>query len=291
MKKLILSACLLLAMTGMTKAQDAYLDCCNAGDQCMSNMDFKGAIVQYVKALELDTEHSDYTTAQSLGFCYEQTEEWQKAGDAYKDSFMRGNYDAGVINNMRRCYESAQCTDCLKQAYTEIGEAFPDQEQAMAKRLFNIYNKENDYANCFKCTEIMLQNPDLTDENKLKYLKNAASFALKMDSTDIAESYYDKVLELVPNDADIHKALGYGLYNQIQKIDRNAKSTYEAKQKQGKATQHDYSTMLTATKRATLKYGPKAVEHLKIANQTLKDADITKVIAQLQNNITAYSNR
>ena len=290
MRKLFLSALCALCAAGMN-AQTTYLEYCNAGDECFSKEDYKGAIENYIKALELDTERSDYTTAMQLGSCYEQTEQWQLAGDAFKDSYMRGNYDAGVINNMRRCYETAGCTDCLKKAYNEIAAAYPEQQYAMAKRLYNLYVKEQDNAGSLRCLETMLQDPELTDENRLKYLKNAASFALKMDSTDIAETYFEKVLEIVPNDADIHKALGIGLYNQIGNIDKNAQAAYSAKQKAGEATRHDYSMMLTATKRATLKYGPKAVEHLKIANQTMKDPEITKIIAKLQNNIAAYSSR
>jgi tetratricopeptide (TPR) repeat protein len=290
MKKLFLFAASALFALGMN-AQTTYLEYCNAGDACFSNSDFKGAIENYIKALELDSTKTDYTTAMQLGSCYEQIEDWQKAGDAFKDSYMRGNYDAGVINNMKRCYETVGCTDCLKNAYNEIAETYPDQQYAMAKRLYNLYIKEQDNANSLKCIETMLQDPEITEENRLKYLKNAASFALKLDSTDIAESYYEKVLEIVPNDADIHKALGIGLYNQIGNIDKNAKAVYAAKQKAGNASRHDYSVMLTATKRATLKYGPKAVEHLKIANQTMNDPEITKIVAKLQNNIAAYSNR
>jgi len=278
-----------LCFAWAASAQSTYLEYANAGDACMNNQDYAGAITNYTKALELDTEKSDYTTAQTLGYCYEQTGEMQKAAEAYKESFLRGNYDTNIINNMRNCFEAAKNTDGLKKAYEEIATAYPEQELAMAKRLYNLYAKEGDNANCLKYTEVMLTDPDISPENQLKYLKNAASFALKMDSTDIAESYYEKVLAIVPNDADIHKALGFGLYNQIQKIDRNARAVYEAKQKNGKVTQHDYSTMLTATKRATLKYGPKAIEHLKIVNQTAKDPEVSKVIAQLQNNIAAYS--
>lgn len=91
-----------------------------------------------------------------------------------------------------------------------------------------------------------------------------------------------------PENADIHKALGYGLYNNIQKITQRAQNTYNAK-KNDKNARHYYSEMQTATKRATLKYGPKAIEHLKIANQTLKDPQITDVISKLSNNIAAYN--
>jgi len=283
----ITTLCLAAAMT--LQAQTTAVDFANAGDAAISAQDYPKAIECYVKSLELDTERIDFTTALQLGFCYEQTQEWQKAGDAYKESYFRGNDDPAVLNSMKRCYESAQCTDCLKQGYMEVAEKYPEQLIPMTKRLYNIYNKENDYNNLLKCCETILDDPDISDDNRLKYLKNAASFALKMDSTDIAESYYEKVLAIVPNDADIHKALGFGLYNQINRIDANAKAAYTAKQKQGKVTQHDYSMMLTATKRATLKYGPKAIEHLQIANQTLHDADVTKVIAQLQNNIKAYN--
>lgn len=285
---------LLAIMAGLTmtaNAQTTYLEYANAGDACMSKEDYKGAAENYEKALELDEDHSDYTTAMQLGSCYEQLGDMTKAGDAYKESFLRGNYDAGVINNMRNCYEKANCTDCIKKGYSEIAKAFPEQEIPMAKRLYNIYIKEGDNEGMLKCCEIMLNDPDVTDENRLRYLKNAAGCALKLDSADLAETYYERVLEIAPNDADIHKALGYGLYNQITKIDRAAKAAYEAKQKQGKATQHDYSAMLTATKRATLKYGPKALEHLRIANETLKDPEITKVISQLANNVKVYGSR
>lgn len=291
MKKTLTLLGMMAAFAFTTNAQSTYLEYANAGDECMSKEDYQGAADNYIKALELDTDRSDYTTAMQLGLCYEQLTEWQKAGDAYKESLMRGNDDTGVINNMRRCYEEAKCTDCLKTAYTEIAEAFPEQQVPMARRLYNIYIKEGDNAGMLRCCEIMLTDPDITEENKLKYLKNAAGSALKLDSTDLAETYYERVLEIAPNDADIHKALGFGLYNQITKIDRNAKAAYEAKQKQGKATQHDYNAMLTATKRATLQYGPKALEHLRIANQTLNDPEISKVISQLANNVKVYSSR
>lgn len=270
-------------------AQTTSLDFANAGDECMRKEDYKGAIENYVKSLSLDTERIDYTTALQLGYCYEQTQEWQKAGDAYKDSYLRGSYDASVLNNMKRCYETAQCSDCLKDAYKAIADFDPQQTIPMTKRLYNLYVNDNDYYNLIQCCETILTDQEMSQENRLKYLKNAAGFALKIDSTDMAEDYYERVLAIVPKDADIHKALGFGLYQQINKIDANAKALYKSKQKQGKVTQHDYSTMVTATKRATLKYGPKAIEHLKIANQTLHDAEVTKVISQLQNNITAYS--
>lgn len=287
MKKIsMLAAAALMALSA--HAQTA-LDLANAGDECMRKEDYKGAIENYVKSLELDMERIDYTTAMQLGYCYEQTQEWQKAGDSYKDSYLRGSYDPAVINNMKRCYESAQCNDCLKDAYIAIAEFDPEQKLPMTKRLYNLYVKENNYNKLLECCETILTDDTMNDENRLKYLKNAASFALKMDSTDIAESYYEKVLAMVPDDADIHKALGFGLYQQISRIDTNAKAAYSAKQKNGKVTQHDYSVMITATKRATLKYGPKAIEHLKIANATLHDAEVSKVIAQLQNNIAAYS--
>lgn len=282
---------LMTALAFSLNAQSTYIDFANAGDACMSNEDYKGAAENYEKALELDTERTDYTTAMQLGLCYEQLGEMQKAGDAYKDSFMRGNFDTGIINNMRNCYDKAGCSDCLKSSYKEIATAFPEQEYAMAKRLYNIYIKESDNAGMLECCEIMLKDPDITEENRLKYLKNAVGSALKLDSTDLVESYYERILEINPNDADIHKAMGYDLYNQINKIDRSAKAAYEAKQKQGKGTQHDYSTMLTATKRATLKYGPKALEHLRIANETLKDPEISKVISQLANNVKVYGSR
>ena len=55
-----------------------------------------------------------------------------------------------------------------------------------------------------------------------------------------------------------------------------------------KNAQHYYSEMQTTTKRATLNYGPKAIEHLKIANKTLNDPDVAKIIGQLENNVAAY---
>ena len=291
MKKLILLAASAI-ITLSANAQNAYLDYCNAGDACVNNQDYKGAIENYVKALELDADHQDYTTAMQLGTCYEQTEEWQKAGDAYKESYLRGNYDAGVINNMRRCYETAQCTDCIKSGYLEIAAAYPDQAPAMAKRLYNIYVKEGDNAKCLECTETMLTDPELTDENRLKYLKNAASFALKMDSIDIAQSYYDKVLEIVPDDPDIHKAIGTSLYNQIKKNKKHYADIYEAKKKAGsKHPLQDYADMNKGIKPVTMKYAPIAIEHLKIVTAQQPDAELTKMINDLYSDMAVFTKK
>ena len=71
MKKLFLTAACALFAAGLN-AQTTYLEYCNAGDLCFSKEDYKGAIENYIKALELDTEKSDYTTAMQLGSCYEQ---------------------------------------------------------------------------------------------------------------------------------------------------------------------------------------------------------------------------
>jgi hypothetical protein len=94
------------------------------------------------------------------------------------------------------------------------------------------------------------------------------------------------VLAITPNDADVHKALGYACYNNIKNTTAAAQSRYKALG--NKATSHDFSVMQTATKRVTLSQGPKAIEHLTIANKTLNDAQITSVISSLRQNIAAY---
>lgn len=291
MKKITLLT-MMAAMAMTAGAQTTYLEYANAGDACVSKEDYAGAAENYVKALELDADHTDYTTAQQLGFCYEQLNEWQKAGDAYKDSYMRGNYDAGIINNMKRCYETAGKNDVLKQAYIDIAEAYPEQKPAMAKRLYNIYLKENDNQKLIECCEEMLQDPDLTEANKLKYLKNAAGFALKMDSTDIAQSYYEKVLAIVPDDPDIHKAIGTSLYNQIKKNKKKYTDIYEAKKKAGsKHPLQDYADMNKGIKPVTMKYAPVAIEHLKTANAQAADPEISKMINDLYSDMAVFNKK
>lgn len=291
MKKITLLT-MMAAMAMTAGAQTTYLEYANAGDACVSKEDYAGAAENYVKALELDADHTDYTTAQQLGFCYEQLNEWQKAGDAYKDSYMRGNYDAGIINNMKRCYETAGKNDVLKQAYLDIAEAYPEQKPAMAKRLYNIYLKENDNQKLIECCEDMLQDPDLTEANKLKYLKNAAGFALKMDSTDIAQSYYEKVLAIVPDDPDIHKAIGTSLYNQIKKNKKKYTDIYEAKKKAGsKHPLQDYADMNKGIKPVTMKYAPVAIEHLKTANAQAADPEISKMINDLYSDMAVFNKK
>lgn len=283
---------LMAGMAMTANAQTTYLEYANAGDACMSNEDYKGAAENYVKALELDTDHTDYTTAMQLGTCYEQLGEMQKAGDAYKESYMRGNYDNGIINNMRNCYEKGNCMDLLKQSYNEIAEAFPEQAPAMAKRLYNIYLKEGDNTKLIECCEKMLADPDLTEENQLKYLKNAAGFALKMDSIDMAQSYYEKVLAISPNDPDIHKAIGSSLYNQIKNNKKKYTDIYEAKKKAGsKHPLQDYADMNKGIKPVTMKYAPIAIEHLKTANSQKPDPENTRMINDLMSDMAVFNKK
>lgn len=291
MKKITLMA-LMAAMAMTVGAQTTYLEYANAGDACMSNEDYKGAAANYEKALEMDADKSDYTTAMQLGLCYEQLGEMQKAGDAYKESYLRGNYDNGIINNMRNCYEKAGCTDVLKQSYQQIAEAFPEQGPAMAKRLYNIYLKENDNPKLIECCEKMLADPDVTPDNRMKYLKNAAGFALKMDSTDLAQSYYEKILAIAPDDPDIHKAIGSSLYNQIKNNKKRYTDIYEAKKRAGsKHPMQDYADMNKGIKPVTMKYAPIAIEHLKIANSQNPDPENTRMINDLQSDMAVFTKK
>lgn len=286
MKKLFLCAAI-AAMAGSMQAQ-TLAEFANKGDAAMSDGKYQEAIENYVKAQELDTDNTDYMTAFQLGSAYLQIGENEKAGDAFKASLLKGNYDQGVITNMKNAYEAANKPELVKKAYIDIKTANPAQTLAMDSKLYFIYSKEKDWENALPCCLTILNDPDISQDKQIKYYKYAAQLYLNLEQADSAEVYYNKVLAIDPENADIHKALGYGLYNNIQKITQRAQNTYNAK-KNDKNARHYYSEMQTATKRATLKYGPKAIEHLKIANQTLKDPQITDVISKLSNNIAAYN--
>jgi len=286
MKKLFLCAAI-AAMAGSMQAQ-TLAEFANKGDAAMSDGKYQEAIENYVKAQELDTDNTDYMTAFQLGSAYLQIGENEKAGDAFKASLLKGNYDQGVITNMKNAYEAANKPELVKKAYIDIKTANPAQTLAMDSKLYFIYSKEKDWENALPCCLTILNDPNISQDKQIKYYKYAAQLYLNLEQADSAEVYYNKVLAIDPENADIHKALGYGLYNNIQKITQRAQNTYNAK-KNDKNARHYYSEMQTATKRATLKYGPKAIEHLKIANQTLKDPQITDVISKLSNNIAAYN--
>ena len=130
--------------------------------------------------------------------------------------------------------------------------------------------------------------PNIKEEKQKKFYMNAAQLYLNLNQADSAEVYYGKVLAIDPENANVHKALGYGFYNTIMSIKKNAEANYNAKKNDVKKAQHYYAEMQTTTKRATLNYGPKAIEHLKIANKTLNDPEVAKIIGQLENNVAAY---
>lgn len=271
-----------VAFAGAMQAQ-TLADFANKGDAAMANQKYDEAIENYVKAQELDTDNTDYMTAFQLAKAYELTGDNEKAGNAYKSSLLKGNYDQGVITNMKNAFEAAGKPELIKQSYIDIKTANPDQKLAMDTKLYFIFNKEKDWANALPCCLTILSDPNIDEEKQKKYLLSAAQLYLNVDQADSAAVYYDKVLAIDPNNANVHKALGFGLYNAIQKATAAAQAKYNANK-----TQHEYAVMQTATKRATLNYGPKAIEHLKIANESLKDAQITDIISKLQNNIAAY---
>ena len=286
MKK-IYTLALVAAMATAMQAQ-TLADYANAGDAAMSNQKYQEAIDNYVKAQELDKDNTDYMTAFQLATAYLQVGEQEKAGDAFKASLLKGNYDQAVINNMKNAYEAAGKPELVKQSYIEIKTANPEQTLAMDNKLYFIYSKEKDWEKALPCCLSVLQDPTITEDKQKKFLMNAAQLYLNLDQADSAEVYYDKVLAIDPQNANVHKALGFGFYNTIMKIKKTAEANYNAKKNDPKKAQHLYSEMQTATKRATLNYGPKALEHLKIANSTLNDPEVTKIIGQLENNIAAY---
>lgn len=286
MKKLFVLAIAAMALMPALNAQ-TLADYANAGDAAMAAQKYDEAIEKYVKAQELDKDNSDYMTAFQLASAYQQVGKMKEAGDAYKASVIKGNYDNGVITNMKNAYEAAGDNEALKQAYIEIKTKIPEQTIAMDRKLYFLYVKEKNNESALQCALSVLKDPENDQNTQIKFYKYAAQLYLNLEQADSAEVYYDKVLAITPDDADVHKALGYGLYNQIQKTTQRAQATYNAK-KGEKNAQHYYAEMQTATKRATLTYGPKAVEHLKIANQTLNDAKITELIGKLNNNIGAY---
>ena len=275
-----------LAIGATTLSAQTLADYANAGDAAMKAGNMQEAIDNYIKAQELDRDNTDYMTAFQLGTAYEAVGESQKAGDAYKASIIKGNYDGGVITNMKNAYEAAGCNDCVKNAYIEIKTANPAQTIPMDRKLYFIYVKEKNYGEALVCEMSELNDPALDEEGRIKIYKRVAQLYINIDQPDSAEVYYDKVLAIMPDDADVHKALGYGLYNAIQKATKNAQAAYKAK---AKPTQHDFSVMQTAQKRATLAYGPKAIRHLETANKTLNDKQIADIIAKLRQNVAAYS--
>lgn len=263
-------------------------DWANKGDAAMEAQKYDEAIEYYIKAQELDADNTDFMTAFQLANAYQQKGENEKAGDAYKASMIKGNYDQGCITSMKNCYEAAGKPELVKQGYIDIKAALPEQAAAMDKKLYFIYVKEKNNEKALECALSMINDPANDEATTLKYYKYAAQLYLNLNQADSAEVYYEKVLAVTPDDADVHKALGYGLYNTIQNITAKAQATYNAKKSDTKNASHYYAEMQTATKRATLNYGPKAVEHLKIANKSLNDPKINELIAKLQNNVAAY---
>ena len=287
MKKLIFTAVAALVLTPALKAQ-TLADYANKGDAAMAAQKYQEAIDNYVKAQELDTENTDYLTAFQLALAYEQTGEMQKAGDAYKASIIKGNVDGGVITNMKNAYEAAGCNDCVKQGYVDVKKANPAQSISMDKKLYFIYVKEKDWQNALSCCQTILGDPEISEKDKLNNLKRSAQCFLNLNQADSAGVYYEHVLAITPDDADIHKALGYACYNNIQATIQAGQNSYKAKQAAGKATRSDFNAMQTQAKRVTLAQGPKAIEHLTIANKTLNDPKINDIISKLRNNIAAY---
>lgn len=281
MKKIftiVISMAFMASMQAQTMSEYA-----EAGDAAMANEKYQDAADNYIKALELDKENSDFMTAYQLAIAYLMLGENEKSGDAFKLSLIKGNDDKEVIANMKESYEAAGKTDLVKQALNEIKSANPKQALEMDKELYAVYTKEKDWNNAVSCAKTILNDPSNDEETNLMYTKIVGQLYSYIGEPDSVNVYYEKVLAFTPNDANIHKALGYGLYNAIQEATNRAQAKYNANK-----TQHEYAMMQTATKRATLNYGPKAIEHLKIANETLKDAQITQTIAKLQNNIAVY---
>jgi tetratricopeptide (TPR) repeat protein len=285
MKKLCLSALALMASLTASQAQ-TLADYANKGDAAMAAQNYQEAVDNYIKAQELDSDNSDYLTAFQLATAYEQLGESQKAGEAYKASIIKGNTDPGVITNMKNAFEAAECSECTKNAYIEIKTANPDQSTAIDRKLYVIYVREKDWQNAINCCQTILADPNTEQEEQINNLKRAAQCYLNLNQSDSAEVYYEKVLTIIPNDADIHKALGYACYNHIQKTIQSGQNAYKALG--NKATSHDFSVMQTNTKRVTLNQGPKAIEHLTIANKTLNDPKISEIITKLRQNIAAY---
>lgn len=286
MKKTFLIAAIALMGCGM-QAQ-TLADWANKGDAAMEKGNFQEAVDNYIKAQELDADNSDFMTALQLANAYLQLGENEKAGEAFKQSLLKGNYDQGCITSMKKAYDAAGKPELLKQGYIDIKTALPEQTVNMDMRLYTIYTKEKDWSNALACAKTVLADPNIDEKTAIKYNKYAAQLFLNLNENDSAEVYYDKVLAVTPNDADVHKAIGMGFYTNIQKTVQNAQNTYNAKKSDKGKAQHYYAEMQTTTKRAWLNYGPKAIEHLKIANASLNDPQIADIIGKLQNNIAAY---
>jgi len=287
MKKTFLIAAIALLSCGM-QAQ-TLADWANKGDAAVNNENYQEAIECYLKAQELDTNNDDYMTAFQLANAYLKVGDNEKAGEAFKASILKGNYEVGgLLTSMKKAFETAEKPELLKQAYIDIKAAIPEQAVNMDMRLYTIYTKEKDWSNALVCAKNVLASPDLDEATAIKYNKYTAQLFLNLNEADSAEVYYDKVLAVTPDDADVHKAIGLGLYTTIQKTVQSAQNTYNAKKNDKGKAQHYYAEMQTTTKRAWLNYGPKAIQHLKIANAAKPDAQVTEIISKLQNNIAAY---
>ena len=146
-KKYLLLSFFICSFLANSTAQ-TLVEYASAGDKAFAENDFQGAIDNYLKALELDTDKIDYTTAYNLGMAYENLGDNAKALETFKSSILLGNDERSTFAQLKSNTDAMNCSECLEKCYLEILEAKPENGPYINERLFYIYagQKNNDKA-------------------------------------------------------------------------------------------------------------------------------------------------
>ena len=272
---------LLLAGFSYTGFAQTLADFANAGDQALGGGDFNAAIENYEKALALDSANIDYITAFNLGLAFEGIQDNKKALEAFKNSVLKGNDERAPLNKLKNNADAANCQECLIQAYIEIADAVPSMNVRMKENLFYIYAGQKENEKAFQCAqEILAEKP-----NNFNILKNTGIIYNNINQTDSATVYLEKAIAIKGDDADVNKVLGMILYNTCE----DKKVAENKKYERGNKSSSSYNTMLYNRQTLDKTYYPKVIAYLKTANQTLNDPELTKLIARLNQTMSAYS--
>ena len=271
-------ACGLFAFNSMAQT---LVEFANAGDKALSESNYTEAVDNYLKALELDTDKIDYTTAYNLGLAYEGMSDNKSAMDAFKNSILMGNDERAAYNKMKSNSDAMKCNECLETAYLEILEKKPENSLYINERLFYVYTAKKDNDAALEAgKKVLCENPE-----NFAIVKNVGLIYSSTNKSYSAVHYLEKTMTLQDSDPTVNKTLGLIYFKTCEAKVKAETQKYE----KGKKDSSAYNSMMYNRQSHEKSYYPKAIKLLSSANATLNDPEITKLISKMNSVMSAYN--
>lgn len=189
--------------------------------KALENEDYGDAYENYRKVKDLNMQNYDATY--NLALLAAQTEQYEAAIGYYNDLLEKGDAPVEYYLELAEVYKKEENNQGVFNTLHEARTKFPDNELVLMN-LIQLFAQNNEYkAIAPIIDEAVAHDPENIDLNYLAGYANE-----NVGNIETAKKYYDKVLDLDPNNYESNLALGLIFLGDFLRDNENEDAQYQA---------------------------------------------------------------